>query len=122
MMLRDAAAALAVGAAWIGAAPTRRITRVVAAWQALATAAVVALHLRGRVAWELDLRRPVYLASVARGESLDRGATLLLSASMLSLALALLRWRPGVSPGDLRAAGGVTAALLAASALLLSRG
>lgn len=119
MILRDAAATLALGAGWIALSPSRRVTRAVAVWQALATAVAVATHLRGRVAWELDVRRPLYLASRARGEWLDRGVYVLLGASWLSLALCVMRWREGASPRALRGMGATTAALFAASAWAL---
>ncbi len=116
MILRDAVAVLAVGAGWIAASPTRRVTRAVAVWQVAATVTLMALHLRGRVAWELDVRRPAYLAAVARGEQLDRGVALWLGASLLGIAVCALRWREGASPGLLRASAGATAALLAVAA------
>ncbi len=116
MILRDAVAVLAVGAGWIAASPTRRVTRVVAVWQVAATVTLMALHLRGRVAWELGVRRPAYLAAVARGEQLDRGVALWLGASLLGIAVCALRWREGASPGLLRASAGATAVLLAVAA------
>lgn len=119
MILRDAAATLALGAGWIALSPARRVTRAVAVWQALATVTVVAAHIRGRVAWELDVRRPLYLVSRARGEWLDRGVYLLLGAAWLSLALCVLRWREGASTRGLRAMGAVTAGLFAAAAWMV---
>lgn len=119
MILRDAALTLALGAGWIALAPARRVTRAVALWQALATIAVVATHLRGRVPWELDVRRPLYLASRARGEWLDRGVSLLLGAAFLSLAVCVLRWREGASSRALCAMGATTALFFAASAWML---
>ncbi len=116
MILRDAVAVLAVGAGWIAASPTRRVTRAVAVWQVVATVGLLALHLRGRVAWELAVRRPAYLASVARGEALDRGVALWLGASLLGLAVCALRWREGASAGLLRASAGATAVMLALAA------
>jgi hypothetical protein len=76
----------------------------------------MALHLRGRVAWELGVRRPAYLAAVARGAQLDRGVALWLGASLLGIAVCALRWREGASPGLLRASAGATAVLLAVAA------
>lgn len=116
MILRDAVAVLAVGAGWIAVSPTRRVTRVVAVWQVVATVGLLALHLRGRVAWELAVRRPAYLAAVARGEQLDRGVALWLGASLLGLAVCALRWREGAPAGLLRASAGATAVMLALAA------
>lgn len=119
MILRDAVAVLAMGAGWIAASPTRRVTRAVAVWQGVATVALLAVHLRGRVAWELGVRRPAYLAAVARGEQLDRGVALWLGASLLGLAVCALRWREGASLGLLRASAGATALMLAVAAWCL---
>lgn len=116
MILREAALVLGVGCGWIAVAPTRKVTRWVALWQALAAAVALGLHLHARVAWELGVRRPVYLASVPRGVTLDRGIALWLCASLLCVALAALRWRPTPAPTLLRAASGATAAMLATAA------
>lgn len=116
MILRDAVAVLAASAGWIAASPTRRVTRAVAVWQVMATGALLAAHLRGRVAWELAVRRPTYLAAVARGEQLDRGVALWLGASLFGIAVCALRWREGASPGLVRASAGATAVMLAVSA------
>lgn len=119
MILRDAALVLAAGAGWIALSPARRITRWVALWQLAATAATVATHLAGRVAWELDTRRPLYLAHRARGELLDRGALVLLAASFLSAALCVTRWRAGPAELRLRVMGATTAALFACAAWMV---
>lgn len=116
MILRDAVAVLAVGAGWIAASPARRVTRAVALWQGVATVALIAVHLRGRLAWELTVRRPAYLSSLARGEALDRGVALWMGASLLGIAVCALRWREGASTGLVRASAGASAVMLAVAA------
>lgn len=112
------AVALAVAAAALAA------WRLGRAWVDGALALVAAsagLHvLLTRRAWEDAVRRPLWLADVARGRWLDRGVDWLLAALALALASALLARSPALrgsaALGVVRG-GTALAALLAAASL-----
>jgi len=84
-------------------------------------ATTAALHLVAtRRAWEDAVRRPLWIADVARGRWLDRGVDWLLAALALALAAALLARTPALrgSPALHVARGGTAlAALLAAASI-----
>lgn len=113
MNLSHAALGLAAGAVVVALLPARRALSIA---QAAATLAVLGAHLTSRVRWELDLRRPVYLASASRGEALDRGVTLLIAAGSLSLCLCAVAAAEARSSARVRRMGAATAALLTVAA------
>lgn len=113
-----------VAVALVVAAAALAAWRLDRAWSDGALALVAAsagLHLLlTRRAWEDAVRRPLWIADVARGGWLDRGVDWLLAALALALASALLARSPALrrssALGVVRG-GTALAALLAAASL-----